>query len=238
MTENKYNYPATDASIENTAIVMPVYNSEKHLISLISQLLEHFPANQIIAVDDGSGDNSAQICRNQGITLIAFEQNRGKGAALLAGMKNAWQAGYKFAITIDSDEQHKPCHLPEFITRQQQTKAAMVIGKRDFNPRIMPLSRIWSNKLTSFMVSITVRQKVTDSQCGYRLYYLEPVMNMNLVSSRYQFETEILLKMARAKYLIADTNIDTVYGNEISHINHLRDIKNFINILVSHWLHK
>ena len=88
------------------------------------------------------------------------------------------------------------------------------------------------------MVSITVRQKVTDSQCGYRLYYLEPVMNMNLVSSRYQFETEILLKMARAKYLIADTNIDTVYGNEISHINHLRDIKNFINILVSHWLHK
>ena len=235
---DKYNYPLQDADHENTALILPVYNSDKHLNSLISQLLEHFPANQIIAVDDGSGDNSAQICNNQGITLIAFEQNRGKGAALLAGMKNAWQAGYKFAITIDSDEQHKPSHLPEFITRQLQTKAAMVIGKRDFNPRIMPLPRIWSNKLTSFMVSITVGQKVADSQCGYRLYYLKPVMDMNLVSTRYQFETEIILKMARAKYLIADTDIDTVYGEEISHINHLRDIRNFIIILISHWLHK
>jgi len=235
---DKYNYPLQDADHENIALILPVYNSEKHLNSLISQLLEHFPANQIIAVDDGSSDNSAQICRNKEITLIEFEQNRGKGAALLAGMKKAWQAGYKFTITIDSDEQHKPCHLPEFIIRQQQTKAAMVLGKRDFNSRIMPLPRIWSNKLTSFMVSITVRQKVADSQCGYRLYYLKPVMDMKLVSSRYQFETEILLKMAKAKYLLADTDIDTVYGEETSHINHLRDIKNFINILISHWLHK
>jgi len=235
---DKYNYPLQDADHENTALILPVYNSDKHLNSLISQLLEHFPANQIIAVDDGSSDNSAQICRNKEITLIEFEQNRGKGAALLAGMKKAWQVGYKFAITIDSDEQHKPCHLPEFIIRQQQTKAAMVLGKRDFNSRIMPLPRIWSNKLTSFMVSITVRQKVADSQCGYRLYYLKPVMDMKLVSSRYQFETEILLKMAKAKYLLADTDIDTVYGEETSHINHLRDIKNFINILISHWLHK
>lgn len=235
---DKYIYPLMDADKDNTAVILPVYNSEKHLNPLITQLLEHFPANQIIAIDDGSSDNSARICRSTGITLIAFEQNRGKGAALLAGMKNAFKAGYKFAITIDSDEQHKPCHLPEFITRQQQTKAAMIIGKRDFNPRIMPLSRIWSNKLTSFMVSITVRQRVADSQCGYRLYYLKPVMDMDLVSTRYQFETEILLKITRAKYLIADTDIETVYGEETSHINHLRDIKNFINILLSHWLHK
>jgi len=72
---DKYNYPLQDADHENTALILPVYNSDKHLNSLISQLLEHFPADQIIAVDDGSNDNSAQICRNKEITLIEFEQN-------------------------------------------------------------------------------------------------------------------------------------------------------------------
>jgi glycosyltransferase involved in cell wall biosynthesis len=224
------------AVISNTALILPIYNSARHLPVLIPQLLEFFPTSQIIAVNDGSQDDSAAICRKLQVTLIEFDQNQGKGAALLAGMQKASQLGYLFAFSLDSDEQHKPSHIPQFLQKQNDSGAGMVLGKRVLKTPLMPWQRICSNKLTSLMVSLTLRQKVTDSQCGYRLYCLEQITQFHLKSERYQFETEILLKMATAGYQLAEVTIDTVYGTETSHISHLRDISNFIKILVAHWL--
>ena len=224
------------ATISNTVLILPVYNSAQHLPVLIPQLMEFFPARQIIAVNDGSRDDSANICRKQQITLIEFDHNQGKGAALLAGMRKAVQLDYQFAFSLDSDEQHKPSHIPQFLQKQNETGAGMVLGKRELKTPLMPWQRICSNKLTSLMVSLTLHQQVTDSQCGYRLYCLEPLAHLHLKTKRYQFETEILLKMAKAGYRLAEVTIDTVYGDETSHISHLRDITNFIKILVNHWL--
>ena len=151
-------------------------------------------------------------------------------------MQKASQLGYHFAFSLDSDEQHKPSHIPQFLQKQNETGAGIVLGKRELKTPLMPWQRICSNKLTSLMVSLTLRQQVTDSQCGYRLYCLEPIAHLHLKTKRYQFETEILLKMAKTGYRLAEVTIDTVYGNETSHISHLRDITNFVKILVAHWL--
>ncbi|MCF7912484.1 MAG: glycosyltransferase family 2 protein [Candidatus Cloacimonetes bacterium] len=224
-----------NACLANTALILPVYNSARHLPILIPQLLEIVPPHQIIAVNDGSQDDSANICRNLQVNLLNFDHNQGKGAALLAGMKHAQKLGFLFAFTLDSDEQHNPRHIPQFLSSQNSIAAGIVLGKRKFDSSLMPWQRICSNKLTSFLVSIAIRKKISDSQCGYRLYYLEPIMQLNLKTKRYQFETEILLKMADLSYRIAETDVDTVYGNETSHINHLRDITNFVKILGAHW---
>jgi glycosyltransferase involved in cell wall biosynthesis len=234
---NPEKYPIRkSANFSNTCVILPIYNSEKHLPRLITAIIRYFPPSQIIAVDDGSSDGSRQICQNMDVSMITFAQNQGKGSALMAGMLKARADGYNFAFTIDSDEQHPPHHIPEFITLQNKNKCGLVLGKRNFEPDIMPRSRIWSNRITSKLVSAAAGRHIPDSQCGYRLYYLEPLQKIFLRSQRYQFETEILLKMAKLNIEICSLPIDTVYGDEVSHIRHLRDITNFIKIISSHYL--
>lgn len=225
-------------SPDNTAVVLPVYNSSRHLKSLISKLLEYVSPKQIIAVDDGSIDDSAELCSNLGIHLIRFQENRGKGAALWAGMQKAKDLGYKFAFTIDSDEQHNPQQIPVFWQQQQKENSDLILGKRSFKVQDMPWQRICSNRLTSFIVSITVKRDVYDSQCGYRLYRLSLIHDLEIVSQRYQFETEIILKLCKENIKISHVAIDTIYGDETSHIKHGRDIYNFVKLIFSYWLGK
>ncbi len=231
-----YSISVQKASLQNTAVILPVYNTGHHLKALLPELLTYFPARQIIAVNDGSSDDSTAICNHFGVNLIDFDHNQGKGAALLAGMHKALETGSLFALTIDSDEQHPPAHIHDFIKKQNDTLAGVVLGKRDFNPRFMPLLRVFTNKLTSLIVSLTARQSIPDSQSGYRLYYLKPLENMTFKSKRYQFESEILLKLSKAGIKFTNIPIATVYGNETSHISPLRDIGNFIRLIITHWL--
>jgi glycosyltransferase involved in cell wall biosynthesis len=223
------------AEIKNTAVIIPVYNSERHLRSLAGKLQEYFPLSQIIAVDDGSNDASAELCHDLGMHLLRFPENRGKGAALAAGFQEASVLKYEFAFCLDSDEQHDPCHLPAFLTKQQETDAGLVLGFRQLTTKHMPFSRICSNKLTSFIVSLTIRQRIKDSQCGYRLYRLADLAGLPLKSTRYQFETEILLKLAGKKVNIAEVPVSTIYGEETSHIHISRDIWNFIKVVINYW---
>lgn len=222
----------------NTAVILPVYKSEKHLQSLVDDLKNFFPVSQIIAIDDGSSDGSAAICRQLGLILIQLAKNQGKGAALQAGLRKAAEEGFFYAFCLDSDEQHSPSHIPDFMHKQKESSAALVLGYRNLHFRYMPIARICSNRLTSFLVSITVGKWIKDSQCGYRLYYLPLLQGITFTTRRYQFETEILLKLAKKKVIIAQVPVKTLYGEEKSHIKHGRDILNFVILLIKSWLGK
>ncbi len=160
------------AEIANTAVIIPVYNAANHLPELYRQLLVYFPASQLIFINDCSTDNSGDICRSFESNYYELSENKGKGAALQAGFKLALEQGYEFAFSIDSDLQHDPAETSAFLKRQQETNADMIIGKRDFN-KTMPWQRIFSNSTTSNIVSIVTKQKIYDSQSGYRMYRLD-----------------------------------------------------------------
>ena len=213
------------------AVIIPIYNSAKYLTELFSRISNYIPMQNIIAINDASHDNSAEICENSGINLINFSHNRGKGAALQAGFQEAIAKGFSFAISIDSDLQHKPEDIPNFLKKQAESKADMVIGKREFSFQTMPWARIFSNSTTSKIVSIASKQKIYDSQSGYRMYKLAPLTKMNFISERYQFETEVILKFSKLNCTFAFVPIDTIYNDEVSYISHFRDIWNFIKIV-------
>jgi len=220
------------ANSENTAVIVPIYNSCEYLEELFDRISAHIPASQIIAVDDGSTDNSVELCHKLGIKTICLKKNQGKGRALLTGFKESIQNGFLFAFTIDSDLQHDPAFIPRFFKKQNLTLADLLIGKRDFSPNKMPLMRILSNKLTSLVTSIFAGQKIYDSQCGYRLYRLEKIKKIKFETTRYQFETEVILALSKKTSLIDYVTISTIYNGEKSHISHLRDIKNFIKLIL------
>jgi len=220
------------ADWKNTAVVVPVYNSDKYLPKLFDGIMTYFPLENIFAVNDASEDDSKYICEKLQVNLVDLQVNCGKGNALQLGFKEALKKGFKFAFTIDSDLQHKPEDFPEFIKKQNEFDLDLVIGKRDFSHKKMPFHRICSNTLTSWIVSRASKQKIIDSQCGYRLYNLEVLRDMEFQSKRYQFETEIILKIAKRNGKVGFTPIETIYNGQESYISGLRDIKNFVEIVL------
>ena len=220
------------ADWKNTAVVVPIYNSEKYLPELLKRIMEYFPLESIFAVNDASEDNSNNICKKISLNLIDLTINCGKGNALQKGFEAAIDEGYKFAFTIDSDLQHKPEDFPDFIQKQNELDLELVIGKRDFSHKKMPFHRICSNTLTSWVVSRASKQKILDSQCGFRLYNLEILKGMKFQTKRYQFETEIILKIAKRNGKVGFTPIETIYDGQKSYISGWRDIKNFIKIVL------
>jgi len=220
------------------AVIIPIYNAEKYLVELVERICLQVPKANIIAINDASADNSLEICTKLEIDTINFPHNRGKGAALQAGLKRASERGFDFAFTIDSDLQHLPEDIPRFLSKQAETDADLVIGARDFSLKSMPWPRIFSNSTTSKVVSIAAGKKIIDSQSGYRLHRLAPLEKMQFRSERYQFETEIILKLAKQKGKFAFVSIDTIYNDEVSYISHLRDIWNFIKIVCYEITHR
>jgi len=221
------------ANWKNTAVVVPIYNSEKYLQELFKRIREFFPLESIFAINDASEDNSKVICEKIGVNLVDLKVNSGKGNALQTGFTSAKKAGFNFAFTIDSDLQHKPEDFSDFISKQNESDLDLVIGKRDFSLKKMPFMRICSNTLTSWVTSIASKQKIIDSQCGYRLYNLDILKDMEFKTKRYQFETEIILKISKKNGKIGFTPIKTIYDGQISYISGWRDIKNFIKIVLS-----
>lgn len=228
------NEKELSAHKNNTAVIIPVYNGRRYLPRLFERLLAVMPAESLFVVDDASTDGSAEWCISQQVLVHSFAANKGKGAALQAGFEMAHQAGYHFAVSIDCDLQHRPEDIPLLLQRQRETGADIIIGAREFDPAIMPWSRIFSNSTTSRIVSMSCRRHITDSQSGFRLYRLAPLTRMQFISQRYQFETEVLIKLCKAGCSVDFIPIDTIYNDEESHISHLRDIWNFIKIVTYH----
>ena len=223
------------ATWNNTAIVVPAYRAAHHLPALFARVEQVCGLERMYVVDDGSGDDTPDVCRSHGVRLVRHEENQGKGAALRTGLRQAHADGWQWAVTLDADLQHEPESMPRFLARQRATGASLVYGRRCFSRKVMPWPRIASNRLTSLMVSLTCRQRVHDSQCGYRLYRLEPLAELSFRTSRYQFESEVLFKLAKIGARFSFVPIRTVYGDEQSHIRHLRDIANFIGVLLDAW---
>jgi glycosyltransferase involved in cell wall biosynthesis len=228
------NEKELSAQKNTTAVIIPVYNGRRYLPQLVERLLAVMPAKSLFVVDDASTDESAAWCISHQVQVHSFATNKGKGAALQAGFTMARNAGYQFAVSIDCDLQHKPEDIPRLMQRQCETGADIIIGARQFDPAIMPWPRIFSNSTTSRIVSLSCRRRITDSQSGFRLYRLAPLAGMQFISQRYQFETEVLIKLCRAGCSVDFIPIDTIYNDEESHISHLRDIWNFIKIVIYH----
>lgn len=226
------------AERSNTVVVIPIFNSAEYLEELFERIFKFFPKENVIAVNDTSTDNSTGICKASDVKVIDIPMNSGKGNALQVGFDTAIKKGFRFAFSIDSDLQHKPEDFPDFLKKQNESKLDLVIGKRDFSRSKMPFPRICSNKLTSFIVSLKTRQKIADSQCGFRLYNLDIIKDLKFRTKRYQFETEIIIKIAKAGGRIGFVPIATIYDGQRSYISHFRDIKNFVEIVCYEMTHK
>ncbi len=208
--------------------LVPAYQAAAHLGEVLLRLRALDPAPPVLVVDDGSRDATAEVARQFGARVLSFAANRGKGHALIAGF--AALAEYDGVVTLDADGQHPPECFPEFVKRAE-AGADLVLGRRA-RTEAMPPQRRFANGLSSRVVSWLAGQKVSDSQCGYRLYRRAVLATTPLTPGRYEVETEVAVRAARLGFRVAEVEIPTVYGTEQSQIRALRDVPRIAGTLL------
>jgi len=217
-------------------VLIPAFNAESTIGSLLQQLseLSGQTPGRIIVVNDGSTDHTAKKCAEFDVCLLNLDANFGKGQALRKGFEVFIKdSSAKYLLCMDADLQHAVDSIQDFVRRGQENVEALIIGKRSRNLREMPLHRILSNSITSMIMSILTGQRISDSQCGFRLIgknVLEYVVP-ELEQQGFQLESEFILRTAQKGFRIGFVPIPTIYQNETSSISNFKDTLKFIKLI-------
>lgn len=210
-------------------IVIPTYNNQKTLARVLDEMLAI--ANKVIVVNDGSTDNTAQILANyiDRITVVTHAVNHGKGMALRNGFTEAIRQGFKYAITIDSDGQHYPDDLPKFLNAIELAPGTMVMGARNLSAEGMPGKNSFANRFSNFWFWVQTGIELPDTQTGYRAYPLDAVGGLRFFTNRFEFEIEVIVKLAWAGVPFSTVPIKVLYDpNE--RVTHFRPGPDFTRI--------
>lgn len=213
-------------------VLIPTYNNERTLKRVIEGVLKH--TNNVIIINDGSTDNTAKILESySNLEIITIADNTGKGHALREGFKKAFVLGYDFAITIDSDGQHFPEDIPVFINvlSTSKNKNLLLIGARNMDQAGIPGKSSFGNKFSNFWFWFETGIRLTDTQSGFRLYPLKAIENLNLFTTKFELEIEVIVKAAWHGVEIKNIPIQILYDKH-ERVSHFRPFKDFTRISV------
>ncbi len=214
----------------NTFVVVPFYNNDWAVKTLINHIKKIIPVRNIIAVNDGSTDRTGnELAGLPEIRVITHVKNMGKGAALESGFRTALLHGAEWIITMDGDGQHSPDDLPFFLTKNDSD---LVLGQRKIAIGNMPFFRILSNTMTSWILSRITGQHIPDSQCGFRKINANVLRQVRIQSGHFQYESELLIRAAQKGFKINSIRIRTLYNSRWSSMRHFRDTLEFIRMIL------
>ena len=213
-----------------TCVIIPTYNEAKAIADLVKEIKRQ--GLDVLVVDDGSGDNTGQIAKDAGAIVLRNEINQGKGASLIKGFNYALSQDYDAVITMDGDGQHLPEDIPYFIRLAAYSDGAIFIGNRMQRTKNIPLVRYLTNKFMSWLLSAIAKQKIPDTQCGFRLIKKEVLRKVPLATSKYETESEILIRASRLGFKIESVPIKAIYREEKSQINPFIDTLRFFRFLI------
>jgi glycosyltransferase involved in cell wall biosynthesis len=200
----------------------------------IARVVQGAAANvaRVLVVDDGSTDGTADVAVEAGAEVMRLERNGGKGTAVRAGLSRVFQSD-----ATDGDLQHQPQEIPALLAEAAASGAAMVIGERVFVRDEMPASRYWANIIGSWALATLMGVSLKDTQSGFRVVRTDVLRQIPLEATGYEFETELVVKLARRGAHISGVPIKAVYGDETSKIRPVRDtVRNILLALVYRFL--
>ncbi|MFC1808008.1 glycosyltransferase family 2 protein [Candidatus Omnitrophota bacterium] len=220
----------------SSCVIIPAHNEAAKIADVIRGAKEQ--NTDVVVIDDGSLDNTSEIAKAQGADVIRHDQRRGKGTSIRDGLHYCLPKGYDIVVTMDGDGQHKPDDLKRFIDRASDDNIQALIGNRMENPTGMPKIRIFSNWFMSVVISSICRQKIPDTQCGFRLFKREAIEGIDIRADKFEIESELLVKVARKGVQIDSISIDSIYAGEQSKIRPIRDTVRFFRFLIHIYIKK
>ena len=188
------------------SIIIPCYNEINNIAKVIDKVLSKIEeGDNIIIVDDGSSDGTAQYLanlKNEKIKIILNSQNFGKGFALRTAFKN--QENLKDLILIqDADLEYNPDDYEKLLLPFYETNADIVYGSRFLGgSKYQRIHFFWhylANKILTFITNIFTNLNMTDMETGYKVFKKSVLVNLNLKENSFGIEPEITVKMAKKK---------------------------------------
>jgi glycosyltransferase involved in cell wall biosynthesis len=222
-------------------VLIPSYNPGPGVLATVRAARAQW--NPVWVVVDGSSDGTAAQLQamatdDDGLAVIVLPENRGKGAAVLAGITQAAALGFTHALTMDSDGQHPADLIPAFMAASMADPPAMVLGKPVFGPEA-PALRVNGRKVSNGWANLeTLWMGIGDSLYGFRVYPIAPllkIMRANRFMRRFDFDPEAVVRLcwAGVRPLNLDAPVRYLSAAEggVSHFKYLRD-----NTLLT-WMH-
>jgi glycosyltransferase involved in cell wall biosynthesis len=212
-------------------VIIPTYNNHQTIQQVIKDVSVY--TDQILVVNDGSTDNTAELIKEfKEINIVSYPKNKGKGYALRQGFKAAWEDGYEYAITIDSDGQHFATDLPNFVEAIDKNPNAIIIGNRNMEQDGIPGKSSFGNRFSNFWFKFETGIKMPDTQSGYRLYPLKPLSKMFFFTKKYEFEIEVIVRAAWKGVEVTDVPIQIYYAPIETRVSHFRPFRDFSRVSI------
>jgi glycosyltransferase involved in cell wall biosynthesis len=191
-------------------VVVPCYNEEATIQSLIDLVLNSPWVAEIIVVDDGSKDRSREILAsidNAKVRVVLHEVNQGKGAALRTGFKHATS---EYVIVQDADLEYDPSEYPLVLEPLLDDRADVVFGSRFLSGRPHRVLYFWhslGNKFLTLMSNMFTDLNLTDMETCYKCFRREVIQSIDIEEDRFGFEPEITAKLAKSRVRIYEVGI-------------------------------
>ncbi len=213
---------AHDDIINQITVIIPAYNEEKGIQNTLNELKGHFPSIHIIVIDDGSTDKTSQMVEESGhgVQLILHERNRGYGAALKTGMK---EAKTSCVVWFDADCQHKADDLLELATPVVKGQLDAHLGSRQKGQAFI-IKRIPGKWVLKLVSQIVARQSIPDLNCGFRAFRTDVVTRyLHLLPDGFSASSTTTLLMIKRNYRVKFHAISTRERVGSSSVKILRD---------------
>jgi glycosyltransferase involved in cell wall biosynthesis len=197
---------------------IPAYNEEDFIEAVVSKASRY--VDEVIVVDDGSTDNTFLVAQRAGATVVRHELNRGVGQATRTCFELARRKDIDVLVTIDGDGQHNPDEIPQLLAPVIENGADLVIGSRFLDGRcIFPRYRKFGISIITFLLNLSSRSKISDSQSCYRAYSKRALNLLTVEEKGFPFSIELLVKARRKGLNIREVPISCVYHSRGHTIN-------------------
>jgi len=211
------------------AAVIPTYNNPLTLHKVVEGVKRY--CSYIIVIDDGSDKEGAEAAENiSGIDLIRNSKNIGKGPSLGKGLKRAFDLGYTHVVTIDADGQHFPEDIINLASAAEKEPDVIWIGNRELGCENMPGKNTFANKFSNFWFWAETGVKLSDTQSGYRVYPLNRLAGIRVLSGRYEWELEILVRAVWRGIGVKNYPVKVYYPPAEMRVSHFKPFKDFARI--------
>lgn len=213
-------------------ILIPTYNNNGTIAQVASEAMTY--CDDVWVVNDGSTDNTKDLLAQiEGLQVIGYEANKGKGNALKMGFKAMVEAGLRYALTIDADGQHKWEDLPVLVEQAEKNADCIICGTRNVKTQEgMPGKNSFANQFSNFWFKVETGMDFPDTQCGYRIYPIERLKKKHFFGTKYEFELEVLVRSVWSGVKLVAQPVHVYYPPAEERVSHFRPFQDFSRISV------
>lgn len=196
---------------EKLWIIIPAYNEGPVIEQVVSKVIESgFP--NVLVIDDGSKDDTAQQAKSAGARVLSHPINRGAGAAAQTGLTYARRRGWAGVVQIDADGQHHPEDIHRLVKAQADSDADIVLGSRFLDPSPgIPPTRIFYNRVSNILTNTFCRRRYSDTQTGFRMLNQRAIRYLRLRLDGFGYCSEMIVQAEEKGLTIDEAPIQVTY---------------------------